>query len=153
MCGINAVLHCWLSDQRLACVRSGCYDSKPSTSRRLWLCWAEPCFQTSPALLLPHSPGLSFSLPGLDLLQRWGLSFVLCKEYKYKVVPRGGTWTSVCWSYSKIPCGTSWHAVSSTSSAVRIFLCLLAVEEGKVPTNETGDSLWHETDWLGLLCK
>lgn len=28
-----------------------------------------------------------FSLPSLDFLQRWVLNFVLCKEYKYKVVP------------------------------------------------------------------
>lgn len=35
------------------------------------------------------------------------------------------------------------HAVTGASSGVRIFLCLLEVEEGRVSTNE---ALWYETD-------
>lgn len=159
MYGVNAVLHYRLNDQRLACVRG--------LRWLLWLktfYWQEVVALLSWALLsgFPSTSALSLSwtfCPSQALIffkDGFWVSFFVRKvssRWCLEEAHEHDSSTSVCWSHRKMPCVTSWHGVSSTSSAVRIFLCLLAVEEGKVPTNEAGDSLWCETDWLGLLCK
>jgi len=107
---------------------------------------ASSAFRLHQLFCFCHCPGLSFCLPSLDFLKSWVLTSVLCKECEYNVVSWGSTQVLIpthlyAGLIAESCCVVSQYVVSSTSSAVRSFLCVLGMVEGKVSANEAGDSL------------